>query len=209
MMKVLDKENWNRKEHFEFFSQCNEPFFGITVEVDVTKAYQLCKANDWSFFLYYHFLSTQAVNEVPAFRYRIKGDNVVVFDQIHTTTTLLREDKTFMFSYMPYTQSFEEFVAAAAKEKERAQNSTGLGMNEHTARLDTIHYSAIPWINFKGLTHARNFDWADSHPKISFGKLGKNERQIKMPVAIFVHHGLMDAYHVSQYIDGFQDLLQR
>ncbi|OJJ13993.1 chloramphenicol acetyltransferase [marine bacterium AO1-C] len=206
-MKILDKENWNRKEHFEFFSQCNEPFFGITVEVDVTKAYQQCKANNDSFFLYYHFLSTQAVNEVPEFKYRIKEDNVVVFDQVHTTTTLLREDKTFMFSFLPYTQSFEEFVTAADEEKERAQNSTGLGITENTSRLDTIHYSAIPWINFKGLTHARNFDWVDSNPKISFGKLDKSKEQITMPVAIFVHHGLMDAYHVSLYIDKFQELL--
>ena len=30
-----------------------------------------------------------------------------------------------------------------------------------------------------------------------------------MPIAIYVHHGLMDAYHVGLYVDRFQELLQR
>lgn len=147
-MNILDKTTWNRREHFEFFSQFDEPFFGINTHVNVSKAYQKCKTNDWSFFLYYHFLSTKALNEVPEFRYRIKGQDVVVFDEVHTTTILLRDDKTFMFSFIPFTTSFEEFVAAAQPEFDKANRTTGIGLNEKTAQLNTIHYSAIPWINF-------------------------------------------------------------
>lgn len=207
-MKILDKTTWNRREHFEFFSQFDEPFFGINTNINVTNAYRKCKANDWSFFLYYHFLSTKAINEIPAFKYRTKGQDVVVFDEVHTTTVLLRDDKTFMFSFIPFTSSFEQFVVAAQPAFAKAKNSTGIGLNEQIAQLNTIHYSAIPWINFTGLTHARSFNGNDSSPKISFGKVTKNQNEAyTMPLSVFVHHGLMDAYHVSLYIDRFQALL--
>lgn len=206
-MHTLDLKTWNRKEHFEFFSQCTDPFFGINVQLEVSHAYQKCKVNNWSFFLYYHYLSTLAANAVEEFRYRIKEGKVVVFEEVHTTTILLREDKTFMFSYHPFTQIFAQFVANAAQEFERAKNSTGIGMNKDTARLNAIHYSALPWISFTGLTHARNFEIEDSCPKISFGKISTNEEKITMPVSVYVHHGLMDGYHVSLYLDKFQELL--
>jgi chloramphenicol O-acetyltransferase type A len=207
-MNILDKTTWNRREHFEFFSQFDEPFFGINTSINVATAYQKCKTNDWSFFLYYHFLSTKALNEIPEFKYRIKEQEVLVFDEVHTTTVLLRNDKTFMFSFIPFTTSFEEFVAAAQPEFDKANSTTGIGLNENTAKLNTIHYSAIPWINFTGITHARSFGGADSSPKISFGKLTQNDTgAYTMPLSVFVHHGLMDAYHVSLYIDRFQALL--
>ncbi|RZJ50126.1 MAG: chloramphenicol acetyltransferase, partial [Chryseobacterium sp.] len=35
-MKIIDLENWNRKEHFEFFSKMKSPYFGFTTEVECT-----------------------------------------------------------------------------------------------------------------------------------------------------------------------------
>ncbi|MBL4939020.1 MAG: hypothetical protein JKY16_01815 [Lutibacter sp.] len=48
MNKIIDKKTWNRKEHFEFFSNLNDPMFGITADVDVTKAFKKCKEHNWS-----------------------------------------------------------------------------------------------------------------------------------------------------------------
>jgi chloramphenicol O-acetyltransferase type A len=86
------------------------------------------------------------------------------------------------------------------------QNSTGLipsGAGENV-----IHYSAIPWLNFTGLSHARRFAFPDSCPKISFGKVTEVAGRLQMPVSIHAHHALMDGYHVGQYVDRFQELLE-
>ena len=32
--KIIDIATWNRKEHFEHFSAFDDPFFGVTVNVD-------------------------------------------------------------------------------------------------------------------------------------------------------------------------------
>ena len=49
-MEIIDINHWNRKQHYEHFSAMKDPFFGVTVSFDVTKAYQFSKENKISFF---------------------------------------------------------------------------------------------------------------------------------------------------------------
>lgn len=74
MKTVIDIEKWNRKEHFNFFKAFDDPFFGMTVDVDFTAVYKQCKEAKSSFFLYSLHRIIQAVNTVEAFRYRIEGE---------------------------------------------------------------------------------------------------------------------------------------
>ena len=69
MKQVIDLDNWNRKEHFAFFSAFDDPFFGITTLVDFTDIYRQSKELNVSFFLYsLHFL-LKCANETDAFYY--------------------------------------------------------------------------------------------------------------------------------------------
>lgn len=52
MKRVINLDNWNRKEHFKFFSALDDPFWGITTTVDFTSVYQQSKNMEVSFFLY-------------------------------------------------------------------------------------------------------------------------------------------------------------
>ncbi len=205
MNHYLNIDQWERKDQFVFFKQFDEPFFGITVEVDVTKAYANAKAQGISFFLYYLYQSLKAANAVDNFKYRIDGDQVIVYDQVHASPTINRPDGTFGFSYIDYHQDFTTFLEAASKEVARVQASTGLvpaNSNENV-----IHYSSIPWIKFTSLSHARSFAFKESIPKISFGKMTEQSGKRIMPMSVHAHHALMDGYHVSRYIDLFQEYL--
>ena len=42
-MEIFDIENWNRKQHYNHFSKLKDPYFGVTITVDVTKAYHFSK----------------------------------------------------------------------------------------------------------------------------------------------------------------------
>jgi len=39
MKTKINIEQWERKALYNFFSQFEEPFFGLTVRIDCTKAY--------------------------------------------------------------------------------------------------------------------------------------------------------------------------
>ena len=207
MKTLLDLENWNRKEHFLFFKHLDEPFFGLTVEIDCTKAYATSKQLKTSFFAYYLHKTIVATNTIECFRYRIMDDAVYIYDTIDVSATIMREDKTFGFSLIEYSHDFQVFAANTFKEIERIQNTSGLFTREFKDS-NIIHFSALPWINFSSLSHARSYTFPDSCPKISFGKMmidGNGKRTMSM--SIHVHHGFMDGYHLGQFVDCFQELM--
>ena len=198
----MNIENWNRKSQFYFFKQFEEPFFGVTVTIDCTVAYEIAKATDASFFLYYLHRSLKAANQLEPFGYRIDNNEVIVYDKVNASPTINRPDGTFGFSYMDY---YEDFALEAQKEIERVQQTTGLV--PASSNENVIHYSSVPWINFTSLSHARRFSCGDSIPKISFGKMITENGKRTMPLSIHVHHALMDGYDVAKYIDLFQQLM--
>jgi len=208
MKKILQLNQWNRKEHFDFFSKFSDPYFGLVFNVECTNAYDYCKEKENSFFLYYLFQSLKAANICEPFKYRIENNQVVEYDVIHASPTINRHDETFGFSFMPFAGSFIEFSKSGKKEIERIRKNSGLCLNEHTMRTDVIHYSVLPWFSFTGITHARNFEFADSVPKITFGKYFTQNEKIMLPISINAHHGLMDGYHIAAYVEVFENLLQ-
>ena len=83
MKRVINLDNWNRKEHFKFFSALDDPFWGITTTVDFTSIYQQSKNMEVSFFLYsVHFL-LKCINATTAFKLRIENGEVVEYDKIN------------------------------------------------------------------------------------------------------------------------------
>ncbi|GGF27235.1 chloramphenicol acetyltransferase [Flavobacterium limi] len=209
MKTLLDLENWNRKEHFEHFSKMEEPFFGVTVDIDCTKAYQTAKSLKTSFFIFYLHKTLVAVNSIENFKYRIAENQIYINDRVDVSATIGREDGTFGFSLMEYNEDFKIFEKDALAEIERIQTTTGL----FTRSFDddnVIHFSAIPWLDFTSISHARSYSYPDSCPKISFGKMMTSETGKKtMTMAVHVHHGLMDGLHVGQFVDLFQELMNQ
>jgi chloramphenicol O-acetyltransferase type A len=204
MKQLLNLTSWNRREHFEFFSRFEEPFFGLVSNVDCTPALAEAKRLGVPFFLYYLYQALQAVNQIDALRYRIEDGQVYSFDRIHASATIGRPNHTFGFSFIELHDTLEEFVREAQTEIVAVQASEGLCLSPSTARLDVIHFSALPWVRFTGLTHARNFSHPDSIPKISVGQTFTEGSATLMPVSVTVHHGLADGYHVGQFLQEFQ-----
>lgn len=209
MKTFLDIENWPRKEHFHFFRKFEEPFFGATVEIDCTKAHQTAKDLDTSFFIYYLHKTVVAINTITPFKYRILDDQILIYDQINASATIGRDDDSFGFSLIEYSPDFAVFKENALTEIARVQQTPGLFTRSFETD-DVIHFSAIPWVNFTSLSHARSYSFPDSCPKVSFGKMTTNENGKKtMSMSVHVHHGLIDGLHLGQFIDCFQDLMNQ
>lgn len=203
MKSDIDLKTWNRKEHFEFFSGFDEPFFGIVSEVDCSKALAWCRQKKLPFFQFYLYQSLRAANLVEEFRFRIEENKPVVYDRVHASPVISRPDQTFGFSFIPFTDNYQDFSLIANEETKAVAQTIGLRLNENTSRNDVIHFSVLPRIRFTGLTHARHFAFRDSVPKITFGKYYEQAGKVMMPVSVNAHHGLMDALHVAKFLELF------
>lgn len=205
-MNYLDIENWNRKQHFEHFSKLLDPYFAVVVDVDVTHAFQYAKEKNVSFFALYLHACIKAINSVENLRYRIQDDKVVIHDVIHASATIPREDSTFGFSFVHFSEDFNVFNENLEKEKERIMKSTDLFPPVNSE--DCIYCSALPWYNFT--SHKEPISgFKESVPKLAFGKFVKKEGRLMMPVSIAVNHALVDGYHVGQFFESYQKELDK
>ncbi|MFP3831352.1 CatA-like O-acetyltransferase [Chryseobacterium sp. SIMBA_028] len=203
-MKIVDIESWNRKEHFNFFSNMASPYFGFTTEVDCTKAYDKAKENGYSFFAYYFHKSMVAVNTVDELKLRIIDGQVMQFDTVHAGSTIGRPDGTFGFSFTLFSEDFEVFNANLQEEIKGVHETSGLRISNERLGKDHVRHTTIPWNSFSAILHPTDFNTGESIPKIAFGKFNIREGKKYLPVSIEAHHGLADGIHIAKYLEEFQ-----
>jgi chloramphenicol O-acetyltransferase type A len=205
-LRIIDVDTWNRKQLFHHFNGLKDPYFGITTAVEVEKAYHYTKDNNVSFFGKYLHDCMRAINAVEHLKYRISENEIVAYDTIHASATIMRSDKTFGFSFIDYDEDLNVFLKHIQLEKERIENNHELYPPKNG--LDCIHCSAIPWLNFTGHKEP-NSGLKESVPKLAFGKMYQANNTKLMNVAISVNHALADGYHVGLFVEAFQDYLNK
>jgi chloramphenicol O-acetyltransferase type A len=155
MKHLLNLADWNRREHFEFFSRFEEPFFGLVANIDCTPALAEAKRLGVPFFLYYLYHALQAVNQVEALRYRIEDGQVYTYDRIHASATIGRPDHTFGFSFIELHNDLGAFVQAATAEIAAVQASQGLRPQLYAPRQHAQNFGGPNLHRRGGHAHAR------------------------------------------------------
>lgn len=205
-MEIFDIENWNRKQHYNHFSKLKDPYFGVTITVDVTKAYHFSKEKKISFFGRYLHDCMKAINDVDELKLRINNSVVEKHEVINASATIMRQDNTFGFSFINFDENLDVFLNNLENEKQRINSTTDLFPPVNG--LDCIHCSALPWLSFSGHKEPVSGE-IDSVPKLAFSKIVFNNDKIEMNVAINVNHALVDGYHVSLFAEKFQYYLNK
>ena len=206
--RTLDLSEWSRRDHFAFFSGFEHPYFNICADVDVTRLHAASRKNaDLSFFVGALYASARASNEIEEFRYRIRGNAVVVHAAVHPGSTVLMPDETFRFAYFTYRTDFRAFHRDARAELDRVRTGDA-PLDPRHDRDDQIHHSVIPWVSFTSFSHARQGSTSDSIPRVVFGRHRDERDRRLMNVSVEVHHALMDGLHVGRWFETFQALLE-
>src|SRR5215510_7588216 len=160
MPRYLDIANWPRRDTFEFFRGYDKPFFNICTSIDVTNLLAFLKPRpDLSVSLAYHYFALRVANEIEPFRYRLRGNEVLIHDVIHAGTTVLLPNESFIMAYFDYEPDFEKFMNAAARS---VADARAQGKFDPKPEDDAIHCTVLPWISFTSFSHARNFGRDDS-----------------------------------------------
>lgn len=204
-MRVLDLETWKRREHYEFFRRFDDPFWNVTVPVDVTGLVDVCRDDGPSFFLASLWTAMRALNETEELRMRIRGDDVVVHDVTHPACTVLLEDETFVFAYFDMHERFETFRANADALLQRLRRADP-GLDPQPERDDVVYCSVLPWLGFSSFRHARAGE-PDSIPRLVLGRHTAVGGRRSMPLSIEAHHALVDGLHVGRFVASLESRL--
>ena len=203
MPEYLDTEAWSRRHLFRLFREYDDPFFNVCADVDVTPLLGLARARGYSFFVAYHFLSARTANEVEPFRYRLRGERVLVHGRVDAGAIVLLPDESFTFVYFDFTEDFAAFHADAAARIEGARAEPP-PLDARADRDDLVYHSVIPWVSFTSISHARDSRRQSGIPKVTFGRYREAGGRVLMPVSVEVHHALMDGLHVGRYFERLE-----
>ena len=130
----IDVRKWKRRDHYLWFRRYEQPFFSVTVEVDVTAGWNASRRRAApSFFLTSLFLMLSAANAVEAFRLRLRPRGVWRHDRVAVGPAIMRTDETFGFVRLEPAGTLREFASRGRAVIAAAEGQSGLVSNSLAA----------------------------------------------------------------------------
>lgn len=200
MEQYIDINTWDRKEHFDFFSQSDMPLYSITTEIDVTGLRKFAKANKTSFYLSLVYVCTKAMIRVKNFRYRIRGDKVVLLDDLRPSFTHMDKGAE-LFKYVSYPAG-DDILEFCRKAKEKATaKDYYMDDPEDLAYDDFIYITCLPWFTFTSITLDFCLNKDDCIPRLTWGKYFERDGKTLLNLGVQVNHRIIDGYHIGLFLD--------
>ena len=202
--KIIDRENWSRKEYFEHYFSNIPCTYSMTTKLDITKIIE-SKKKLYPAMLYY---LTTIVNRHVEFRIAFNKDNELgVYDEMLPCYTIFHKDtETFSNLWTVYCKDYEEFYKMYENDLRQYGNQKGMfGKPDVPDNCFTV--SMIPWVSFEGfnLNLQKGYDYL--LPIFTMGKYYEENGRILLPLAIQVHHAVCDGFHLCRFINELQELI--
>jgi len=204
-MRHIDVETWPRRDYYRLYRQFDQPHFNICANVDLMGFHDALKARGIGFTVGVLYVLARAANDIPAFRYRMRGDDVIEHETVHPSTTILSDDGLFGFCDIDYLADFRSYAEGASRSIAASRQQPTL--DARPARDDVLYTTSIPWVSFTSFAHPTHLHPADSIPRLAWGKRFDDGGRARMPLSVQGHHAMMDGFHMGQYFERVQAYL--
>jgi chloramphenicol O-acetyltransferase type A len=204
-MRTIDMQTWKRREHFKLFNSFNHPHFNMCVNVDLTTFCPSVQQRGVTFTVGIIYVISRAANAIPEFRYRIQGENVIEYDVVSPSVTILAEKDLFSFCMIDYVDDFAKFAVGATAAIAYAKEH--ITLTNEPGRDDLLFMTALPWVSFTSFMHPMSFHPVDPIPRFAWGKFFEDGKHLKMPLSVQGHHAVMDGLHMARFYAELQEYL--
>lgn len=202
-MQTIDLETWPRKAHYEHFRTFDCPRWDLCGEIDLTVFSARCKAEGLSVHHALIHAVTESVHAVEAFRYRIRGDKVVLHERLHTRfTDMDKGSELFKLVTVDFRDDRHEYVAAA--QAHAAAQTEPFPPESKEKRDDLVYLTCVPWLSFTRISHAWDLAKDDCVPRIAWGKFVVKDGRTTTPFAVEAHHAFVDGLHMARLFEDLQ-----
>lgn len=199
MKRIINMQEYPRREQFEYFRPLSYPYVGVTVEVDVTGMVRYCRSSGYSFYLTFMHAVALAADGVPELRQRIHNGEIVEYDECPTSHVELLADGSYTYCTLHHHMDMEQYMTRALAAREACRKKTGI---KEDADAESMYFiSTLPWLHYTAMIQpVAGGD--ESNPRITWGKYEENPaRQLMMPVSILAHHALVDGIHIARFYE--------
>lgn len=177
--------------------------YSMTLRLNAQKVYDLAKEKDIPFFNLTLACILEAINEIPEFKYRIIGREVVEYEKINAVVPIMQEDYSIREIEIKPISEFDDIFRwneYVENKKENIEDNQYLVESMKRDEEPIANFSCVPWIDFDAVTNIV----ASSNqvmPAITWGKLVDG----KMPVAITVSHIFIFGWHLKLFFEKVEE----
>ena len=203
-MRIIDTGAWKRRQQFEHFLAMAYPHFNVCADLDATALRARTRKDGRSFWHATVWAAARCCNEIPEFRFRLRGREVVEHETVHPSFTVLLEGDVYSYCMVPYVDDREAFLdAAEARLAELRRDGPTL---DDGGRDDLLYLTTLPWVSFNSISHPVEIP-ADSVPRLASGRFRERAGRIELPFSVQVNHALMDGERVGRWFLRMQEIL--
>lgn len=196
----------DRQDHLDFFGSYDLPIVNVTAECRCTDFVALAKTRGLPpFAVLLHCIARTSLAVEP-FRHRLLDGRVRPVERLRVSYPVDGANGNLNFSTFSFDTEFAKFLPRYLADRQEARQAQQLRLAPMEDR-DYLFVTCLPWLNFTSIQHpiARFADC--SIPNIAIGRFRKAEDRISFPMAVQAHHGLVDGWHIHQFITTLADLL--
>ena len=207
-MKKIDLNGWERKSHYSWFSQFADPSLAFDVKTEITPVLNFCKKRGLSSFAVIMYAVSVCLNNIPAFRLRVAGDEVWEIDCANAAYTIMVNDSLFMNCRARVSLGFENFIEEVEANKKKYNNSNFVQKEfNNISVVDDIYFSCVPWINFTGSRQPipDKIPESKSIPRVLWGKYFSEGDKTFVTLNITANHALVDGLDMAKAFNSIQD----
>lgn len=191
--------DYPRRAHLEFYRRVPHPFYSLTFELDATRLRTRAKELGASTYAALVWAYHRALLGIDAFRTRLLGQDVVLYDTLRVGMTVPAPDRTFTFATLDWEPEAERFLAAARTTMAAA--STHVDLSGGSAP-DFAYYTALPQVPFTSFAHVPLADPTAGQPEAAFGRLREADGRLVVPVGVLVNHLYVDGADLGELYEA-------
>lgn len=201
-MRVIDLEDWPRKEHFLLYRGLDFPHVNMCLQLDITELWDHFSLAGASKTVALVYCLTRAANRVPELRQRIRGEQVVEHEVVHPSITVLGDNDLFGLATLSYQSSLPAFALQATEDMTRAKDAPSLkdfptSQEGESRRDDLLSITILPWLAFTSFAITRLP--TECIPLLAIGKVQPAGERHCLPFYVNFHHALADGLHIARF----------
>lgn len=192
--KPVITKGWEREAVYHMFKAFESPLIVLGTNLKLGSSLSFWKENGISPYIGCVYVATRAVNEIAAFRQRIRGEELIEHEVVHADFTIPFGKEAFTIKHVPFSFEFQKFYQNSQKDFSGATDE-----DDHW-----VYMSCYPWGTFTHAVQPSMSIKKDCVPKLVWGKFFEEKGEWQMPFSIQANHALVDGFHVAQLIQKME-----
>ena len=200
---AINPATWPRQTYFYYFTKIAPSGFSLTVNMDITATLAWTKAHHVKFNAVYLYLVSRLLTTHPEMRIGDLNDQLVTFDVLQPSYTILHADRTLANLWTTYDTDFETFYQHYLADQ--AEFSALPGPMPKTPQTpNLVNIGCLPGVHFSSYTPLPFKPLDSFFPIFQAGQFKKDADKTIMPLSITVNHATIDGDHLSHFFNELQ-----